>query len=726
MRNPLRIAVLAVALTASAGAQTPTPAVALEHVSGLQPTMNGYLAFGHGYLTRFESESVEFTPMLGERVARDMPLRWSLRSIRRGETPIAVPTRGVKPTRIGDSVCWHRDSVLERYEVRADAIEQSFVFEKRLAGAGDLIVTCDLETELAAETRADGTLMFAADGAPAVLVGQVYGIDAAGNRADGALRCRGRQIELVLPAGFVDTAVFPLTLDPTYASPIVASNAAIDDHDVAYDVTTDSYLIVWTRDVSAANTHVFGARIPSGSQLATGLVIDASNGVASHPRVGNVNARDQFFVAWQHAAVRNVPTNIRGTAVGAATGTVQTPISIAATADDEQAPVVAGDSTTSDDEAIVAWRTPNGIFVQQVSIPATLIPALIGSPVTVISGGTDDLAISKAADGASRLSLAWSFQGALSRDLAVRGLTRNLTLLGSTLILGSSVLDETAPALGTGMLAYERESSTIGTPHRDIACALIDETAAGVTLRASGIVVAGGSGDEHAPDLARLGNRHALVWASTSTTGVTTTHAQLLADDRSPCNSRVALPATGSSGPGTPRLASATLFDIARNDSMISFTAPGSSARDLFGQRFESLGRGFPFNLELPANCGQGGVQSLLNPPFVIGNEAFGFAVSGLPAGTATFLVIGYHDGSISPCTNCIFCGTCTLTTPVSMEFVPQFGGIATRGFPTPCDPIYLGTTLETQWLSFGSAATVCPQAPGLTASSRMRHILWN
>lgn len=726
MRRSINIAVLAAALTASAAAQMPAPGIAIERISGLQPTTTGYLAFGHGYLARFEPDRVEFTPMLGARVAHDLPLRWSLRGVRRGETPIEVATRGVKPTRIGNTICWQRNGLLERYEVRAEAIEQSFVFDERIAGHGDLVVTCDLETGLVVEPQADGTLLFAADGVPAVHVGRVHGIDAAGNRADGTLRSRGKQIELVLPAEFIDDAVFPLTLDPTYASPMTASSAVVGDHDVAYDATTDSYLLVWTRAVSAANTHVFGARVPSGSQLPNGLVIDASAGVASHPRVGNVRARDQFFVAWQHAAVRNVPTNIRGTAVGAATGTVQTPISIAATADDEQTPVVAGDVTTSDDDAIVAWRTPNGIFVQQVSIPATLIPTLIGSPVTVISGGTDDLAISKAADNAFRLSLAWSFQGALSRDLAVRGLTRNLTLLGSTLILGSSVLDESAPALGTGMLAYERESSTIGTPHRDIACALIDETAAGVTLQASGIVVAGGSGDEQAPDLARLGIRHALVWTSTSTTGVTTTHAQLLADDRSPCNARVTLPAAGVSGPGAPRIASATPYDITRIDSVISFTAPGSSARDLFGQRFESLGRGFPGGLNLPSNCGQGGVQSVLNPPFVIGNPAFGFAVSGLPPGTATFLVIGFHDGSTSPCTNCILCGACTLTTPVAMEFVTQSGGIATRGFPTPCDPIYVGTTLETQWLSFGSAATACPQAPGLTASSRMRHVLWN
>ena len=86
-------------------------------------------------------------------------------------------------------------------------------------GSGDLVVRGRIVTDLACATpdvKVD-SLAFEVPGAPhlgGIAIGEVTGIDAAGERAAGWMRCDGDTLDLVLPASFVDGARLPLVLDP--------------------------------------------------------------------------------------------------------------------------------------------------------------------------------------------------------------------------------------------------------------------------------------------------------------------------------------------------------------------------------------------------------------------------------------------------------------------------------------------------------------------------------
>jgi hypothetical protein len=76
-------------------------------------------------------------------------------------------------------------TIRERYEARAEGLEQSFEFLAAPGGRGDLIVRGRISTELGAERCADGSLRFGLPGVGGVSVGTVTGIDALGRKRRG-------------------------------------------------------------------------------------------------------------------------------------------------------------------------------------------------------------------------------------------------------------------------------------------------------------------------------------------------------------------------------------------------------------------------------------------------------------------------------------------------------------------------------------------------------------
>jgi hypothetical protein len=70
-------------------------------------------------------------------------------------------------------------------------------------------------------------------------------------------------------------------------------------------------------------------------------------------------------------------------------------------------------------------------------------------------------------------------------------------------------------------------------------------------------------------------------------------------------------------------------------------------------------------------------------------------------------------------------CGPCLLVSPIVLTFVPNPGtGTVTHAFPVPCDPIFVGFQMDTQWVAFGTAASPCPLFASLSATNILRSTL--
>jgi hypothetical protein len=178
------------------GGQTPVPSEPdptsiWSQAFGLTRVDGTLHAAGPTYAARITAAGVEFVPAFGPRADRPYSLGLRLLSIHRGSTLIHQPT-GVDaaPREDGLRVVIPRGTdIEERFDVRRDGIEHSFVFAQPLTGSGDLVVTLEAQTELAC--CAGEELCFAKPRLGSITVGAVTGIDAAGRRNRRVLAPRG-------------------------------------------------------------------------------------------------------------------------------------------------------------------------------------------------------------------------------------------------------------------------------------------------------------------------------------------------------------------------------------------------------------------------------------------------------------------------------------------------------------------------------------------------------
>ena len=334
---------------------------------------------GGDYKVVFDHGGVMFTPALGDAVEVNQNLRLTLDSVRRGGATVFAANAPARPdlSQIDASIAQYRHgAIVERFDVRADALKQSFVFDRQPAGSGDLIVRLLVETNMAA---APGEflqgLTLRAGEVEAVHIGAVVGIDATGRKITGHMNYTGSHLELVLPHAFVTTANYPLVLDPPISSAIVNSGSVEVKHpDIAYDPGTDRYLVVWERTYSASDDDIQGQRVDSTGQLVGGLLsIDTRNSRETDPTVCAVAMSGQFVVAWernQHAGP--FTQDVVGRTVNAATGSMGSLTDLAAEFTDELNPSLGGDSSGQDNECILVFESfSQGIYSREITVSNT-------------------------------------------------------------------------------------------------------------------------------------------------------------------------------------------------------------------------------------------------------------------------------------------------------------------------------------------------------------------
>lgn len=734
LRNSLSVVSL-LGLTSLLVAQgTPAPAArsiasaqpSLRQAVGLVPIATGCRALAFDYKADLAADGVAFTPALGELAPHDLPLHTVLQSVHRGgdllhaarpTSPVAEPLRVVYP----------RGDLRETWDVTPAGLKQSFVFERPLGGDGDLVVRCAWRSEL--QPHADGTkaVVFRWPEVGGVRIDGVVGIDAAGRRIDGSVRLDGGVLEYVLPDAFVDSAHYPLVLDPLIASSFLVHGTGNSQRsDIAVMPGTGTSLVVWQQRFSAVDYDVLGQRLTASGSLLGALLpisVDAAV-VAREPRVGAVAQTNQFFVAWRRGGSIFGPWDVYGLQVDAASGVGSAEIPVAATPANEADVAVGGDVSDTDDEAVVVWSTGTTIQGAQVTTLAGGAPSVLGTAVFASTANYARPALSKACGTMARFVVAWEQDS--PRGIGCLHINRNLTPLGSQLTFTSGIEDDTRPCvdgdLGDFLVAWEREESP-PTGLRNIVCARLGASVSGLTVNQPPTVVIGTGGvDECDPDLALMGLRYGLVYTERSNALTDAVHAVLLNPDCSTCNTNHVLPGFGVDvRQGEPCIAARWVGPNTSDDAMIVFTnssnAPGFSS-DINAQRWQVLGNGqAPTNLL--GGCALGGTNTFVNGPFVVGNPAFRFRVTGGDPAALMFLSLGFPSAGL-------LCGGCTATNSISIEFRLNSAGTSEAAFAIPCSPAYSGMQLESQWVSVGTAFSPCPLYPGLAMSNRLLFTLTN
>lgn len=668
-------------------------------------------AHGATYKAELTAAGVHFMPALGRRSPRTRSLHVRLANFGRsggGRLPVMPsPPRvlgegGPKPI-----VEYSHAGCHERYEVRADGLAQSFHFDALPAGRGDLVVSLVVDTDLPLAASDAQQVQFVDPAYGGVGLRGVFGIDARNHRVEGTCRCTstpaaggGYTVLLSLPAAFVEHAALPLVLDPLLGTVLLPGAGPDDSYmDVAYEPTTDRYLVVWDRSSSLLAVDLVGQRLDGQGAMVGGLLTLRAGVVGlSRNRVVAVDARDAFVAAWSEAGVQ---TDISAVAIDAATGTVGPIVGIGSPTGNDFAPDL-GVASPLDPAAILVWTAP-GPTVRgtrlSLSGTGTLTPGAVVD-VSAAGLGRDPQVSHGQANG--RLLVGYWHATSSRIDGAV--LDANLQVLASPTLVPVTAALRNFALDGDGdrwVCASEVSSMTNG----DLFARSIEWHAATsqAVVGAAVPVAGGGVTAEKWPSVGWLGGSAAVGFVRVdmqSPTYVTSTAAATLdAVACTPCEA----PAIATSlpvgyghfetriavRPQPPGTSSELLLVWNEDDPVAGVLVRARRFRSDDGQE-----------LDLGGGCG-GGIAS--HTCARTGNGNYQLRLAGAPAGQPTLLLLGSSLQLVG-------CGACTIGPDPSTGTVLFVGtvsgsGAAAQNLALPAQPGLVGFVFFQQWLTFAAGA---------------------
>ena len=280
-------------------------------------------------------EGLEFHPVLKSGACAELHVR--LRSVTRGANVIfdrATDSEAATGDTVDDGAItfWRASGFEERYKPRGDGVEQSFLFESALAGEGDLEFVCDLSAKnLKAQpprfNRAGGISFLNAAGELGARYGQVVVHDSAkhGISVEPVLLADGRSVRFAIPASFLDTAMFPIEVDPLVGADflITTSGATSSVGGPTVAPGNNNYLVVWDDVTNPAAPRLFGAIVSSSGIVSAPLPISAVTGLPQPYQFQRVEVAYDGSANWLvvFSDYRQVGPGIRG-AIISTTGTL--------------------------------------------------------------------------------------------------------------------------------------------------------------------------------------------------------------------------------------------------------------------------------------------------------------------------------------------------------------------------------------------------------------------
>ncbi len=713
---PLLLLALTSATTAQATAHEPDLTGIRRSAHGLTGASGRLAGFGAEYAVQFDARGMQFVPALGAGAMRDQRLMVELAGIARGGEPVGIEA-AVPPVQRGGFAVYRRSAVVEeRYEVRAEGVEQSFVFTA-LPGRGDLVVRCRLDGELApfGEVAAGGGLQFLVPGLGGVSVGVVTGIDADGDRCHGAVRLVDGQLELSLPAAFVDTATLPLVLDPLVGARIDATTGSSNDTEpaVAYDATSTDFLLVWRQVLSATSASVIGRTWRPVAGLGTAQVL-GTGPVIRRPRVVSHNLANRWLVVWERGGSVVGMTTIASRIVNG-DGSLGPAQDLTPAASNCVEPDLSGNPGLVDNTGVMVWREVGvGLFAQCYALPAgtqglSLLPAFAVSPDPAARFPR----VGKSGTGAR--VVAFGRPG----ELVVQACQFPGSLVGAPYVfaVGSAHLPQVDIDGANGSFLAVLDQPAPGRTDRDVRGVQLDLVGSQLQFRSTA-TLASSTADDFAPKLALLGPKYLAVWSRT--TGFL---------DYQVLGSSVGL--TGCVPCGAEFVVAGALTTDVEPMVVGRYTGGSSVPGALVVWASHDLTRSLPGDIHaieftpfaatppqaLWAGCGRP-VTIAANSSLSIGNATFGYSVSTTDAAAGlAFVSVGIASTPLG-------CGGCSFVGPTALGVVPLPGGQGTYPVPVPCWVGLLGLPLDAQAAILGSVTNFCPLAAPLSTSNAIRLVV--
>lgn len=693
------------------------------------------LAVGADYCVHFGRDGVGFTATGATATALADTVQFTLAAVQRGDDRLWTGPASAAPTLADHQVRYQRGpNLTEVYDLRADGVEQSFVFATRPAGHGDLVVRGAIVTDLPLVSTSDQGVRYEQDGT-GVTFGAVTGIDGNGATVRGSIRAGADFVEWILPATFVDEACYPLVLDPLIGNAFsIASTSGTDDvlPNVAYDTSSGRYLVVWNVVVNTNVAEVRGQFVGNtGALIGSSFVIEGNGRLATRPQVVNINASDRFLVVFRiHEPIAlGFDTGWYMRAVTAANGAQSARIAIEATAPiafDPIAPecVVAGDLRSlaggSNQTALLVTRrdavfgpvpslgSGERISARTILVPSSGDPSLGSSQLLLeTQDQLQDVAITSHGGTAGRWLIAYCRALPLATaptTILAQPVDENGQPCGGTYALQLSLAGVGKPTAatrdGVRFAVAWQDDGTLGIEARSLT---VTGSCGSQTIALGAIVDPTSSGLDTQPRLEFARDKYVLAWKrSFLVGGVPRVFVRGLDPDGcTACGEEWSVDNTVL-GLDTPSIATRWSSGDALNDEALVVWS-NTAVR---GRRFEASSA--PSVVNLGGGCAPGGgnLPSYTGTPR-LGNSNFSFFLA-LPTAPVVGLVIGLSEAP-SPC------GPCTLVPNPDIVLL----GAGPFALPIPCNTSWLGGQIWAQWVIDAPAG--CPSFPGYSVSSAQR-----
>ncbi|QDU68350.1 hypothetical protein [Engelhardtia mirabilis] len=718
------------------GSVTPlAPTGALSNSVGLSVVDDGLIGGAGSFEARFDPSGVTFVPVLGQQAPVEQTLTLSATSLRR--VGASVDLKPVAPRAEGLVASYDRaEGVVERFEVTGEGLWHSVVLDRAPLGSGDLELRLTIGGVLRdrALGTADGGLEFDA-GFGGVRYGALTGVDARGRTAPGSVRVEGTQLVLRLAADFVDSASYPMVLDPLIGTRFPVDSSTFDDAepDVAWDASWGRFLVVWKRTFSAISSAIRGQVLIGDGTLDGGTVFFGSSGQVTRPQVANANYASTFVVVWRQTAsgADSIRAQAFSPGVSGLTGVV--PIAIGA-AGSLSRPDVGGELLKVPfKQALVIWDR-SGVGIEGVklnveldSTPTAVSAFTVATEVPLLST-VDSPSITRNAGnvglyGVTYLRRASLIGGVSSVFAAV--LDRDGTVVNPGQKITSAPSQEYEPEIEGGGVADSRwivASSYEQTPGSGDYTVLLTPVVPGATtLTASPsqvlTQVAG------APRVA-LGWRPGKTYVAWRENGLFADALRVTGVDATTCLTCEASLLVEVLSAGDPTLALCTTASggnygegralLVWNEESVS---PLSTDQDVQGQLLDAFTSTYSIT-DLGGGCGAGGTAVTPNPA-TIGNGYFQVLLQGASP-LAPAAILNLSVTTAVP----LACGPC-LWVPFGTTFVqPVLGGGAGMVLAIPCNPALVAAQLDLQWTVLTPGSSPCALSPDVSVSNRMRLLL--
>lgn len=232
--------------------------------------------------------------MLGRNAPRNFPTTFTLTSVRSGGA--TVDFRSASVSQEGATITLDRGVLREAYHLDADVVEQTFVFDT-LPTLGHLVVEVAVESPWHVIVDEEA-LRFVDETFGELTYGRAFVYDANDVREEIARHWTGASMELVVPATFLATTAFPVTIDPPLGNTLQNTFGGPDDSspDLAFDESSGQYWLTWQDFTSATDADVYVTQLaPNGTQGTT-VTIDITTDSWDTPAVAAAPTTQRVLV----------------------------------------------------------------------------------------------------------------------------------------------------------------------------------------------------------------------------------------------------------------------------------------------------------------------------------------------------------------------------------------------------------------------------------------------